>query len=250
MDRKKSAKVKSKSIQSSRSIDTMMKSEEKSYKMKEKSAPILEMASPSSAPSPSPVVAAPHAEVAPVAVVAPADAAPVVAPVVQDIVVVKRQEEEEAEVEDYTLIPGQLDSLFSEFDSDDALHATTISVGESWERWRYPDLLAPLQHHNLGTEDLKNERNKSFDLIDALSRSGSLRFDHATLHVVIASTHSFERTLINTCVMDNQNPIEKIERSTLILAKTIQGRKSEEMINSEYLGNVKEYSPALFDHVK
>lgn len=59
-------------------------------------------------------------------------------------------------------------------------------------------------------DDQKTERNSAFDLLDALSRSGSLEIDYASLHVVVASTHCFGETLMNTIVKDNMNPIEKV----------------------------------------
>ena len=41
--------------------------------------------------------------------------------------------------------------------------------------------------------------------------------DYADLHIVIAATHSFDKTLMDTAVQKNINPIERVERSTLIM---------------------------------
>lgn len=41
---------------------------------------------------------------------------------------------------------------------------------------------------------------------------GSLVLDTACLHVVIASAHVFDDTLMNVVIKQNINPIEKVER--------------------------------------
>ncbi len=47
------------------------------------------------------------------------------------------------------------------------------------------------------------ERQKCFDLLDALTKSGALPIDYASLHVVIAATHCFDKTLMNTIIQGN-----------------------------------------------
>ena len=43
--------------------------------------------------------------------------------------------------------------------------------------------------------------------------------ENASLHIVMAATHGFDKTVVETVVQDNVSPIEKVERSTLILAQ-------------------------------
>src|SRR5262249_34118775 len=113
---------------------------------------------------------------------------------------------------DYTRIPVELDKKFEELDEDGALRPTIIHPGEVWTRTSQKGLLAAPQEASLHTKEQKEEKNKAFDLLDALSKSGALPIQHASLHVVVAATHCFDKTLLDTVIQGNVNPIEKVER--------------------------------------
>ena len=49
----------------------------------------------------------------------------------------------------------------------------------------------------------KKEKDAAFDLLDALTKTGGLAVEHASLHVVIAATHCFDKTVLQTIVQDN-----------------------------------------------
>jgi len=98
----------------------------------------------------------------------------------------------------------------------------------------------------LGAEEQRVNKNKAFDLLDALSKSGVLPIQQASLHVLLAATHCFDKTLMDTVVQDNINPIEKVERSSLIVASTIQAVAPEALLRPEHVTRVKELSPKLF----
>lgn len=132
---------------------------------------------------------------------------------------------------DMTKIPKQLDKSFLAYDKDSALRATTIKLGQGWGKKSARSLMSPMVHTTMFEEQLREERNKAFDLLDALTRSGALAVDEAELHVVIAATHCFDKTLLNCVVQDNVNPIEKVECSELIVASTIQAKKPEDLIS-------------------
>ncbi len=101
---------------------------------------------------------------------------------------------------DFTAIPKQLDSKFEAHDTDSALRPTIIKTDSTWSRLRQENLLTKAQKSSLGPEEIKSEKSKAFDLLDALSRSGSLPIACAELHVVVAVTHCF------TC---RRSPISK-----------------------------------------
>ena len=98
----------------------------------------------------------------------------------------------------------------------------------------------------MDSDAISKEQEKAFDLLDSLTRSGALELVEAELHVLIATTHCFSKTLIDTVVQDNVNPIEKVERSVLIISSTIHDTTPESMIKEEHIPRIKAASPGLF----
>lgn len=154
--------------------------------------------------------------------------------------------EVEEEVEDYTRIPQLMETQFSLLDEDNRLRPTIINPGNIWCKKFQKNLLSDTKEESLDSDKQEEERDNAFDLLDALSRSGCLAIDHASLHVVVAATHCFDKTLMATLIQDNQNPIEKVERSTLIVASTVHKKHPLELVKEEQLDRVQQFSPLLF----
>jgi hypothetical protein len=148
-------------------------------------------------------------------------------------------------VVDYTKIPNQLEKKYEELDVDGALRPTIINPGTVWTRRFQKSLLAEPETKSLSKDEQGKERNKAFDLLDALTKSGSLAIEAASLHVVIAATHCFDKTLMDTIIQNNVNPIEKVERSSLIMASTIHGVTPKDLIVGEQVERIATYSPML-----
>jgi hypothetical protein len=99
----------------------------------------------------------------------------------------------------------------------------------------------------LRAKPIKSEKDKSFHLLDALSRSRSLPIGCAELHVVVAITHCFEKNVMDTIIEDNVNPIEKVENTMLLMASTIHGVKPQALIDNQVQSmRLMQYFPALF----
>jgi hypothetical protein len=154
--------------------------------------------------------------------------------------------DETTELVDYTQVPSTLDRNMEALDLDSALRPTTVKTGPSWTRKHKKALLAPATSSTVDKDEQKTHRNKAFDLLDALSRSGELVLKNSQLHVVIVATHSFAKSVIDTVVQDNVNPIEKVERSSLIVCSTIHNRPASELVRPQELERVSTFSPNLF----
>jgi hypothetical protein len=81
----------------------------------------------------------------------------------------------------------------------------------------------------ISLDDPKKEKNKAFDLLDALSCSNSFPITYSDLHVIVAVKHCFEKDVMSMVVCGNFNPIEKLECLTLMLASAVHGVSAREL---------------------
>jgi len=139
-----------------------------------------------------------------------------------------------------------MDERFEQLDTDSALRPTIINPASTWTKKAQKALLASPTTSSLGKKEQKTEKDAAFDLLDALTKSGALPLSHASLHVVVAATHCFDKTVTETVVRDNINPIEKVERSSLIMASTVHQLPPAALINETQQQRVHAASPMLF----
>lgn len=148
---------------------------------------------------------------------------------------------------DYTQIPHELDANYLKFDTDAKLRPSNIKVGtELWQKQEQRGFLGEVKKRTLDTAEQPPETNQAYDLLDALSRSGALVLESTSLHVVLAATHCFDETIINTAIKENQNPIEKLERSMMIVASTVHRSPPQRLASPAQVQRMRELSPALF----
>mmetsp|Transcript_7931 Transcript_7931/g.11977 ORF Transcript_7931/g.11977 Transcript_7931/m.11977 type:complete len:945 (-) Transcript_7931:62-2896(-) len=211
---------------------------------------------PASAPTPSPAPSpAPSAPPPPSPSPAPAqptssEPAPADSPPEEKTPGIEESDSEEASggiFADLTKVPALLDSRSEKLDLDSALRPTIINMGKVWSFESQKNILSALTTTRLEGDAQKTQKEKAFDLLDALSRSGSLPIMDATLHVVIAATHCFDQSVMDTLVKDSVNPIEKLERSSLIIATTLHQCKPEELVKENELERVQTYSRNVFE---
>ena len=147
---------------------------------------------------------------------------------------------------DYTRVPAELEAKLAALDVDAALRPTKILVQPSWTKRSQGALLGTPKTVAVGEDEQERERARTFDLLDALSRSGSLPIDSCALHVLIAATHCFDDSLIDTVIRKNVNPIEKLEMSTLVVSETIQAQPAAQMVLADAYERVAPFAaPAL-----
>lgn len=146
---------------------------------------------------------------------------------------------------DYTQLPHQLDANYLKFDSDAVLRPTKIDLATVWTKQEQPGLLGDARSRQLREADQRAETNKAFDLLDALSRSGAEALE-SSLHIVVAATHCFDETILNTLVQQNRNPIEKMERSMLIMASTLHRTPLDQLIHPGEVDRVRALMPTVF----
>ena len=68
----------------------------------------------------------------------------------------------------------------------------------------------------------------------------------AALHVVMGATHAFDESLLDTVVCGNVNPIERVERSLLIMATTLHGASATRLLRQEHVERLRGNAPTLF----
>ena len=66
---------------------------------------------------------------------------------------------------------------------------------------------------------------------------------------MVAATHCFDLDLMDTVVKRNMNPIEKVERSMLIMANTIHQASVEEMTTPESYARINSATPQLVEQL-
>lgn len=152
----------------------------------------------------------------------------------------------DVEVRDYTQVPKEMDRQFELLDTDAALRPTKIAVGPEWTKKAQQALLVPPEETRLSSDGQKKEKDAAFDLLDALTKSGGLSLQDASLHILVAATHCFDKAVTETVIQDNMNPIEKVERSMLIMANTVHQKPVAALVGESHRERVTTASPQLF----
>ncbi len=114
-------------------------------------------------------------------------------------------------------------------DPEGSLRPSIISAGKIWKKKSQIGLLGNAISRDFNVADQKLDRDACFDLLDALTKSGGTGIKDVELHAIVSLSHCFGKNLMSTLVEDNVNPIEKVEKSTFMVASQIFGKTVEEM---------------------
>ncbi|KAJ9471603.1 hypothetical protein DIPPA_28373 [Diplonema papillatum] len=147
---------------------------------------------------------------------------------------------------DVSEFPHALEKQFDAFSDAACIRPTIIKPADSWTKRYQPKLLSDVKTSNVGSDQQTKEKNRAFDLLDALTRSGVLTIEESSMHIVLGATHCFDETLVDTLVKKNVNPIEHVERSMLIVASTLFGQQPRDLVKDAVIDRVEKYSPMLF----
>ncbi|KAJ3144977.1 hypothetical protein HDU86_001317 [Geranomyces michiganensis] len=109
-----------------------------------------------------------------------------------------------------------------------AIRPATLCIQDCWTRFRAKSILHPLTTTTLDFSAQRTERDAAFHLLDALSRSGELILENVHLHVVCAATQAFDRTLVDTIIRGNIDPLRMIRETNLVIAGVLAGVSTEE----------------------
>jgi hypothetical protein len=149
------------------------------------------------------------------------------------------------ELVDYTKYPNRLEEMCAKYDPDSCLRPTIINPGSSWTKNAQAGLMGKTTSSTLLSEEQNKEKKAAFDLLDALTRSGALPIENACLHVVIAATHCFDQSVMDTLVQGNVNPIERVERSMLVMATALSEVPALALVLEGQVERVSALSPLL-----
>jgi hypothetical protein len=147
----------------------------------------------------------------------------------------------------YTDFPRAIEKRFEVYQTDVPTRPTIIKLGSVFTHKKTVGLISAPVTDTLGESEQKTQLAKALDLIDALTKSGDLPLSDCQVHIINASTQYFEDTLMDTLIKKNRNPIEPLERSTMILASFLHSAGVSELVNDEEKERLLKYSPALVD---
>eukprot|EP00009_Paramoeba_aestuarina_P004138 CAMPEP_0201506902 /NCGR_PEP_ID=MMETSP0161_2-20130828/735_1 /ASSEMBLY_ACC=CAM_ASM_000251 /TAXON_ID=180227 /ORGANISM="Neoparamoeba aestuarina, Strain SoJaBio B1-5/56/2" /LENGTH=911 /DNA_ID=CAMNT_0047901141 /DNA_START=111 /DNA_END=2846 /DNA_ORIENTATION=- len=148
---------------------------------------------------------------------------------------------------DYTQIPVEVDKRLATLGRENAMRPTIIHLSNDWTKKSQRTLLSKPTQASFPVDDQRVARNSAFDLLDALTKSGELSIRDAQLHVIMASTHYFDKSLVDTIVQDSINPIEKLEKTTLMVAGIVHNKRIEELVRPEQVKRLREDTAIDFD---
>eukprot|EP00754_Rhynchopus_humris_P029267 Rhum_TRINITY_DN15204_c1_g1::Rhum_TRINITY_DN15204_c1_g1_i4::g.143635::m.143635 len=131
-------------------------------------------------------------------------------------------------------IPQRMEAAFLALDSEGCLRPTIVRPGDSWHKRSSKSLVHDDAEEELfDADDRRRERRRALDLLDALTRCGAIELEEASVHVVVAATNTFPKTLRDTLGAESVNPIGVVERSSLIATAVIHSTQPSRLLRAD-----------------
>ena len=119
------------------------------------------------------------------------------------------------------------------------LSRSTCQVDDnSWTLESQKNVFTPSTKLSLDTSAQQQAKRKAFDLLDALTKSGALSVTDASLHVLVTATHIFDRSVLETLVQRDVNPLQKLQQSLLIMLKTLHDKPLDALVTLQEKGSL------------
>lgn len=131
---------------------------------------------------------------------------------------------------DLSALSNKLQNYFDQYSSSQSIRPGIIRTGPIWKKQHQENFFTPSREIQFNSEEQRKEKQRAFDLLDALTRSGGLTIDDATVHVILASSHYFPQSLLDTVIQKNLNPLIKLEETTLLMSRVIHNKEINELI--------------------
>jgi hypothetical protein len=116
------------------------------------------------------------------------------------------------------------------------LQQVRIETGQVWSKRNTLLLKGPAEE--LDKAERAVNRKNAMDLLDALSRSGSLPLQFAELHAMVGVSHCFSQSLIDTLVKSNIDPIKQVSDSMALLASIIHNTPVHDIVRKKTTGKL------------
>eukprot|EP01060_Flectonema_neradi_P017872 TRINITY_DN2471_c0_g1_i1.p1 TRINITY_DN2471_c0_g1~~TRINITY_DN2471_c0_g1_i1.p1 ORF type:complete len:805 (+),score=175.58 TRINITY_DN2471_c0_g1_i1:89-2503(+) len=126
-------------------------------------------------------------------------------------------------------LPGALQNALEKECQGICVRPTGISVGEC-HLTSQKGLLGKPVRTVVSASELAKKKFDTLRLLSYLTKHGAIPIQYSKMHILMATTHRFDKTLMNVLVQDNMNPIVLVERSAQLIASAIHNVGPEEVL--------------------
>eukprot|EP01059_Diplonema_ambulator_P001836 TRINITY_DN11538_c0_g1_i1.p1 TRINITY_DN11538_c0_g1~~TRINITY_DN11538_c0_g1_i1.p1 ORF type:complete len:156 (+),score=69.00 TRINITY_DN11538_c0_g1_i1:62-469(+) len=120
------------------------------------------------------------------------------------------------------------------------LAPTIVKTGDVWVKKEQKGLLGKMETVTVDKGKQKEEKERAFDLMAALTKGGEMEL-HADIDIVMTHLHCFDKTLMDTVIQDNTNPIAKLELSSVTTSALLHKKLLYDMLKHSHARRLETY---------